>query len=229
MSKLLQKLKLIPGDKVLVFMPHPDDEAVFLAGTIHQLIKNKINVKIITTTKGEASTLRFGLKDSDNLAKARENELQKSFKILGVSDFEIWNLPDGGLIKIKTKLKEKIKEAIANFLPNLVITLEPDGIYGHPDHIALSDIVTSSITEPIRLVYATIAPYTVKPQKSHMAIRDVNPLNPNLVIRLGLFDKIIKVRCLRSHKTQFNFAKTKPGDSNFFKANKLLNFEYLVI
>jgi len=228
MSDLLKKLNLNPNDKVLIFMPHPDDEAVFLSGTVHQLVKNKVNLKIITATKGEASTLRFGLKDADNLADAREIELKKSFKILGVKEYEIWDLPDGELIKIENKLTEKIVKAINVFLPNLIITLEPDGIYGHPDHIALSDVVTSCVTKPIHLVYATIAPHTVKPKQSPMAIRQVNPLQPNLIIKLGLFDKIAKIRCLRSHKTQFNFAQKLSG-SNFFKTNKLLSCEYLVI
>jgi len=229
MSELLKKLNLIPGGKILIFMPHPDDEAVFLAGTIRQLVKNKINVKVITATRGEASTLRYGLKDDDDLAQVRETELTNSFKVLGVKNQEIWDLPDGGLIKIKTKLKEKVKKAIQDFSPNLVITLEPDGIYGHPDHIALSDVVTNCVKKPIRLVYATIAPYTVKPQKSHMAIRQVYPLKPNLIVNLSLLDKLAKIRSLKSHKTQFNFKKTKPNDSNFFKVNKLLNYEYLVI
>lgn len=210
-------------------MPHPDDEAVFLSGTIRQLVKNKIHVKVITTTRGEASTLRFGLNYGDDLALAREKELMNVFKILGVKDFEIWDLPDGGLIKITKKLKTKVNKSINDFSPNTVITLEPDGIYGHPDHIALSDIVTSCVTSPIHLVYATIAEYQVKPKASHMAIREVNPLKPNLIVKLSLLDKIAKIRSLKSHKTQFNFQKTKPGDFNFFKVNKLLSFEYLVI
>lgn len=226
---ILAKLKLVSGDKVLVFMPHPDDEAVFLAGTIRQLVKNKVNVKVITATRGEASTLRFGLKDGDDLANAREIELQNSFKILRVSGYEIWDLPDGGLLKIKTKLNEKVKKVIKEYSPNIVITLEPDGIYGHSDHIALSDVVTSSVKKPCCLVYATIAEYKVKPKASHMAIRVVNPLKPNLIIALSHLDKIAKIRSLKSHKTQFNFQKTKPSDFNFFKTNKLLDFEYLVV
>jgi len=226
---ILKSLNISPPQKVLIFMPHPDDEAVFLAGTIHQLVKNKINVKIITTTRGEASTLRYGLNDGDNLADAREIELKKSFKILGVKDFEIWDLPDGGLIKIKTKLNTKVNESIKNFTPNIVVTLEPDGIYGHPDHITLSDIVTKNITKPIRLVYTTVAPHTDLPKQSPMAIRPVDPLLPNLIVKLGFFDKIAKIRSLRAHQTQFDFSHTKPQDKNFFKINNLLSYEYLVI
>lgn len=71
-SELLEKLKISAGDKVIIFMPHPDDEAVFLSGTIRQLVKHKINVKVVTMTRGEASTLRYGLKDRDDLAESRE-------------------------------------------------------------------------------------------------------------------------------------------------------------
>ncbi|MBP9817591.1 PIG-L family deacetylase [Candidatus Shapirobacteria bacterium] len=225
----MEKLKLKSGDKVLVFMPHPDDEAVFLSGTIRQLIKNEIIVKVVTVTRGEASTLRYGLKPTDSLAEAREKELVKVFKILGVTSFDIKSFKDGGLHTQINQLKKYLSQEINSFSPNMVITLEPDGIYGHSDHITLSDVVTSLIVPPCRLAYSTIAEYKHKPKASHMAIREVNPLKPNIIVKLGLIDKVTKIRCLRCHKTQFNFKKAQPGDYNFFKANRLLDFEYLVI
>ena len=210
-------------------MPHPDDEAVFLSGTIRQLVKNKVNVKIVTVTRGEASTLHFGLKDSDDLATAREKELRNVFKILGVREYEILRFNDGGLSNQLRELKSRIQNEIDAFQPSMIMTLEPDGIYGHPDHISLTKAVVSSVKSPVRLVFATIAEYKVKPKASHMARKEVNPLKPNLIIKLGFSDKIAKIRALKAHKSQFNFQKTKPDKYNFFKTNKLLDFEYLVV
>jgi len=227
-SKLIEKLELRDGDKVLILMPHPDDETIFLSGTIRQLIKNKINVKVITITRGEASISRFGLKRNDNLADAREKELINVFKILGVKEYRILHFKDGRLSDQVKELKLEIDKEINSFLPNIVITLEPNGIYGHPDHISLSGTVKAVIKKPCRIVYSTVAENKVKPKNSYVAVKEVNPLKPNLIIKLGVLDKITKIRCLQAYKTQFNFQK-KQSSYNFFKVNKLLDFEYLVI
>lgn len=208
-------------------MPHPDDEAVFLSGTIRQLVKHKINVKVVTMTRGEASTLRYGLKDGDDLAESREVELTSVFKILGVTEFEILQFKDGSLAQQSNKLESTISKILESFKPKIAITLEPDGVYGHPDHIALSEAVKSTIKPPCQLVYATVAENEVKPKASAMAVREVNPLKPNIIVRLGALDKITKIRSIKAHKTQFNFKNSPPEDYNFFKDNKLLDFEYL--
>jgi len=39
--------------KVLVFMPHPDDEAVFMSGFLKIITTNKIGIRVVTFTAGE--------------------------------------------------------------------------------------------------------------------------------------------------------------------------------
>ena len=225
----LVKMGIDQKDRVLVFMPHPDDEAVFVSGLLKKLTRAKIAVKVVIMTRGEASTLRHGLKEGEDLAEARDKEMEKSLRILGVKEYSLLDIGDG---KLKNKIREMVKEIgkqINEFKPTALVTLEPDGIYGHPDHIALSLAVTRSIKKLLRLLYATIPDYKVKPRASSMAEKvEINPLLPHFVLKLGVIERLAKLRVLMAHKTQFNMTNKSANDSNFFKINKMLDFEYYV-
>jgi len=212
--------------KVLVFMPHPDDEAVFMSGFLKIITTNKIGIRVVTFTAGEKSTLRYGLSPEEDLAKARRKELLNSFRILGVKNFEVLSFPDGGLKNKKSEMKIEILKQISEYKPSHVVTFEPDGIYGHPDHIALSEAVSGVTKKPIQLLYVTIVEYKVKPKASSMAEREIHPLKPDFCLRLGLRERLAKLKTLRAHKSQFNISQTKPNDFNFFKVNRMLDCEY---
>lgn len=224
----IRDLGIDKQDRVLVFMPHPDDEAVFMSGFLKKITINKIRVRLVTFTAGEKSTLRYGLSPDEDLAKARRKELENSFRVLGVENFEVLSFPDGGLKNKKSEMKIEIMKQILDFKPTHVVTLEPDGIYGHPDHIALSETANEVVKKPIRLLYATIGEYKIKPKASSMAEREIHPLKPDFYLRLGLEERLAKLRSLRAHKSQFNISQTKPNDFNIFKVNKMLNYEYFV-
>jgi len=212
--------------KVLVLMPHPDDEAVFISGFLKKLTVEAIEIKVITFTTGEKSTLRYALSSTDDLAFIRRKELENSFQVLGVKNFEILSFPDGGLKNKISEIKKEVLRQILEYKPSYVVTLEPDGIYGHLDHIALSGAVSEVVKRPIRLLYVTIREYKVKPKASSMAEKEIHPLKPDYCLRLGLRERLAKLRSLRAHKSQFNISQTKPNDFNFFKVNKMLGHEY---
>ena len=172
-GRTIKILGLTKKDRVLVLMPHPDDEAVFTSGLIKKLTRSEVAVKIVTMTRGEKSTLRYGLKPEDDLAKVRAGELIKSFKVLGVSEFDALALPDGGLKNLRIEMEKVIKKQINGFKPTVVLTLEPDGIYGHPDHIALSEAATVVTRKPVKLLYATVGEFVHRPKASKMAEKAV--------------------------------------------------------
>jgi len=208
-------------------MPHPDDEAVFCSGFIQFLNRFQIPLKIIVLTKGEASTLRFGLKPEQDLAIERVQEQEKAFAILGVTDFMIANIPDGEIESHKKEVTEIIQKQILTFKPSHLVTLEPDGIYGHPDHVALSAYVTQLTKAPTKLMYATVKPNFILPKAKHMAkINTINPINPKFVLRLGIQDIITKLQALRAHASQFNNFKHSLGTGYLFFRNKMLFREY---
>jgi len=218
---------LITTDRVLLVMPHPDDEAVFCSGFIQFLNRFQIPLKVIVLTKGEASSLRFGLKPKDSLAKAREKEQKTAFAILGIKDFMIANIPDGKIESREKEVKQIIQNQILTFKPTHLVTLEPDGIYGHPDHVALSRFVRDLTKSPRRLLYATVKPKFVLPKAKHMAkINTIEPIKPEYELKLGFRDIITKLKALNAHASQFRNLKHALGTGYIFIRNKMLFREY---
>lgn len=215
------------SNRVLVFMPHPDDEAVFISGLLQKIAKNNPNLKIITITAGEKSTLRFGISPEEDLATIRKNELNHALSTLGVSDHETWNFPDGGIEKQCTAIQAKVQKEIIHYQPTHIITLEPDGIYGHPDHIALSKIVTQASPPPIKLLYATVTPNYHFPSARSMATKSsIQPLQPQFKMRLTPKETVNKMRALWAHKSQFQSAARLPKTVFALLINDMLFHEY---
>lgn len=223
----LSQLNISPDSRVLVFMPHPDDEAVFCSGLLKKLTTNNIQVKLITLTSGEKSTLVFGLEPGDDLAAARRIEQANSCEILGITDFEVLSIPDGGLKTKENEVKEIISHQIDIFKPTHVITLEPDGIYGHPDHIGLSLFVTDLVTGPTKLLYATVPELKEKRPVSKMSEKPtVNPLPPEFILKLKSAEIKAKIASLRAHRTQFGTFDVSSETHGFFLKAKLLDHEF---
>ncbi|MBU0976499.1 MAG: PIG-L family deacetylase [Patescibacteria group bacterium] len=205
--KDILKLEFNSSDLFLFVMPHPDDEAVFCAGFIKRLTRSGNRVKVITLTKGEKSTHRYGLEEKVDLGEARSVELANALGILGINDSKLFDIPDGEIEKHYSRTREIVEEEIYNFQPDYVVTLEPSGIYGHPDHIALSEIVKDigdKLPNQFRLIYATVGS-RFHPSKgaSAMAEKKVVPLEASHFISLRPKEVYTKVRALFAHKSQF--------------------------
>jgi len=192
----LSTFGIVASSRILVVMPHPDDEAIFCGGFLHKLSVNAIPTRVITMTAGEKSTLRYGLKPTDDLGEIREKELTRALAILGVNDFHIYHYPDGTLEEIGEKIQKTIRTNIQQFQPTHVLTLEPDGIYGHTDHIALSEFTKRVVHRPIQLLYVTVSP-------SYHLPKSAKPIRPDVEFRLGWPDTRVKLRALRTHNSQF--------------------------
>ena len=223
----LSDLSIREDSRVLVIMPHPDDETVFASGLLHTLARHHVAVRVITMTQGEKSTLRHGLPPEADLAEARKQELTWAFHILGVNNFVLLKFPDGGLEKKAKEIKAVIAREIKSFHATHVLTLEPDGIYGHPDHVALSAYTTRVTKKPVSLLYATVSPHHILPSAKHMAKKDkIEPIKPDIKLRLSLSDMAAKLRAFRAHASQFMSLKTTPRDLLFFFMNELLTHEF---
>ncbi len=220
----LSTLGIVSASRVLVVMPHPDDEAIFCGGFLHKLSVNAIPTRVITMTSGEKSTLRYGLKPTDDLAEVRQKELSAALAILGINDFHLYQYSDGGLETIEEKIKQTIRANIKDFHPTHVVTLEPDGIYGHPDHIAASEFTKRVVRRPVHLLYVTVSPTYHLPKAVRMAKKkQIKPLNPDFKLKLELSDIITKIKSLHAHRSQFDSLIWKLP---FFLKNKLLSCEF---
>ena len=124
-------------EKVVCIFAHPDDEVIFgPAGTILHLSRSA-EVHLISATSGDAGRNPFG----GDLGKIREQELQESADILGVTQVHFLGFKDGSLCNnLYHAIAEKITILMDKIKPTTIITMEPRGISGHIDHITMSFI-----------------------------------------------------------------------------------------
>jgi len=227
-TRKLTDLGIQAKSRTLFVMPHPDDETVFVGGLLHHLSQMQIPTRVITMCKGEKSTLRHGLHPSVDLGNARKKELFRAFQILGITNFTILDFPDSALEHNEKQIVATIKKDIQQFKPTHVITLEPDGIYGHPDHIAISRFTRLAVNKPIQLLWATVSPHYVLPSAKHMAKRkNIHPVAPDIKLKLSGSDITAKLKSFRAHASQFPLSlKKTPRDLLFFLANQILTNEF---
>src|SRR5262249_3905061 len=83
---------------------------------------------------------------ADVVGQTREGELLAATRELGVKDVQFLGYPDGGLDRVDaTRAIEAIASHIRRVKPHVVVTFGPDGAYGHPDHVAISQFTTGAI------------------------------------------------------------------------------------
>lgn len=126
---------------VVGIFAHPDDEAFGPSGLLATFAKEGRDVYIIDVTKGDAGQ---NLSDKTNeLQEIREEELAASIKTLGIKKAYFLDFKDGTLSNnLYHDVANKLQELLEELKPEIVITLEPRGVSGHLDHIAVSMITT---------------------------------------------------------------------------------------
>ena len=163
-----------PGKKKILFVyPHPDDETMMNGGTIAKYANDSnVEMVVLSMTPGEhGDELMPGIEPA-KLAKIRREEFQKSMDILGVKRSIVADFEDGMLKKQNEEVIAYLDSFFQKEKPDLVITYERGGIYGHPDHVALSEI-TRSLQDKygFKVLYSTIPKrfFSSKGLPTHMA------------------------------------------------------------
>ena len=135
---------------------HPDDEASG-GGILAAYADQGIRTVVVTCTNGEFGDAPGGIKpgedghDKDEVARLRLAELEKSARILRVSDVEALGYHDSGMpdwdyknrpdafcnIPIET-VADRIGGLITKYQPQVLVTYDDQGAYQHPDHVHAS-------------------------------------------------------------------------------------------
>jgi LmbE family N-acetylglucosaminyl deacetylase len=131
--------------RVMAVFAHPDDEGQ-VAGIMAKLSSGGAEVFLVCATRGEMGTVNDpSLLVGKSIAQLREEELRCACAVLGVKKLRFLNYredafraanPDGAI--------DKLMKTIRDLKPHVVITFGPEGVYGHPDHIAIGRLVTSA-------------------------------------------------------------------------------------
>ena len=127
---------------------HPDDESIGMGGTLARYAREQVRTYVVTATRGERGrhgTLRER-PTPEALGAIREREARAAGAVLGVHQMWFLGHPDGGLDRVNSAcIITEIAGLIRLVRPQVVVTLPPDGIDGHPDHIAISQIASSAV------------------------------------------------------------------------------------
>jgi LmbE family N-acetylglucosaminyl deacetylase len=134
--------------RLMCVLAHPDDESLGTGGVLARYSSEGVATHVVTATRGERG--RFDDKGTkpgfDIVGRTREAELRAAARALGVSDVSLLDYMDGALDSVSpAEAAEKIAGHIRRVRPQVVVTFDPFGAYGHPDHIAISQFTAAAI------------------------------------------------------------------------------------
>ncbi|WP_037306548.1 N-acetyl-1-D-myo-inositol-2-amino-2-deoxy-alpha-D-glucopyranoside deacetylase [Amycolatopsis orientalis] len=153
--------------KVLLVHAHPDDESLTTGGTIARYAAEGADVTVVTCTLGEEGEIippllgGLGSWASDQLGGYRAGELESACAALGVSRHRylggIGRWRDSGMAGTPSAAHPRafsggdIEEQVAQLAeilddvrPQVVVTYDAFGGYGHPDHIRAHEITMAA-------------------------------------------------------------------------------------
>ena len=139
MNKALNPLK------ILAFFAHPDDETIFLGGTLAFLAAEGAQVHYLSATRGEGGEMGDPpICERNELGRVREKEMRCAVKSLGGTSLSFLDFKDpevgseGELYAFSEDLDPVVKELLVileKIKPDVILTHGPAGEYGHPAHI----------------------------------------------------------------------------------------------
>ncbi len=135
--------------RLMAVLAHPDDESLGCGGTLARYANEGVETFLVTATRGENGRLGASRSSSpEQLGKIREAELLAAAGALGISEVEFLDYTDGALDRVDpTEAIEKIAAHIRRVRPQVVLTFGPEGAYGHPDHIAISQLTAGAVVQ----------------------------------------------------------------------------------
>jgi N-acetyl-1-D-myo-inositol-2-amino-2-deoxy-alpha-D-glucopyranoside deacetylase len=129
---------------VLAVFAHPDDESLLAGGVLAGCAAAGRRVAIVSMTRGERGP-EAGV-DGRGLGEVREVELLAAARALGASAAECLDYPDGDLAGVdEEQAAQALSRLVAREQPELVISFSEEGLYWHPDHLAVSRLLEAAL------------------------------------------------------------------------------------
>ena len=195
--------------RLLLVHAHPDDEAIATGATMAKYAADGAHVTLVTCTLGEEGEIvvpeleHLGVGHQDELGKHRADELAAAMKILGVTDHRILGGPgryrDSGMMgepsndRPDSFWQADIDAATAELVtivrevrPQVIVTYDENGAYGHPDHIRAHDVAmgafrkaadpsfapgTGDPWQPSKIYYTVVPKSMIQAAMDHLADR----------------------------------------------------------
>jgi LmbE family N-acetylglucosaminyl deacetylase len=144
---------------VLAVLAHPDDEGFGCGGTLAALVAGGHRVTLICATNGDVGEISDpALATPETLWQVRQRELRTAMDVTGIEDVRFLNYRDSGMAGTEdndhqsslfqapeAKVVEQVAAVIRETRPDVVITHDPTGGYGHPDHVTICRRTVSAV------------------------------------------------------------------------------------
>src|SRR5471030_1755916 len=155
------------ADRSLTLMAvhaHPDDEATGTGGILARCAAEGIRTVLVTCTDGGCGDGLGGVKpgepghDRAAVITMRRRELEASCAVLNVSHLELLGYADSGMMGWSTNVAPgsfwttpvddaaaRLGELMQRYQPDVVVTYDENGFYGHPDHIQANRVTMAAV------------------------------------------------------------------------------------
>ncbi|MEV0154365.1 N-acetyl-1-D-myo-inositol-2-amino-2-deoxy-alpha-D-glucopyranoside deacetylase [Micromonospora sp. NPDC050686] len=237
----------LPDRRLLLVHAHPDDESIGTGSTMARYAADGAHVTLVTCTLGEEGEIhvpeltRLAAAEADQLGGYRIGELAAACAALGVTDHRFLGgagrYRDSGMMGLATNEHPRafwradldeaaglLVEVMREVRPQVMITYDPNGFYGHPDHIQAHRVAMRAVelaeaqgcapakvywtAMPRSVLEAGLNHFTDSSDNPFAGIEDVDQLpfgtpDPEIAARVDATDQhAAKEAAMRAHATQ---------------------------
>jgi LmbE family N-acetylglucosaminyl deacetylase len=144
--------------RLLAVFAHPDDETFGSGSTLARYADEGVDITVVCATRGEVGEIAPGSNATpETLGTIRVSELRSALNVLGVQSLILLGYRDSGMAGSEdnnnpsafinvpvTEVVERLVGVIRKRRPQVIITMDPGGGYGHPDHIRVAGLATQA-------------------------------------------------------------------------------------
>lgn len=168
--------------RLLLSFAHPDDESFGMGGTIARYVSEGVEVSLICATDGDVGTIPDEMQGQfATIRELRLAELECASQKLGFSHVATFGYRDSGMMGSESnddpnslwytwqhdpdRVVKQVVDVIRDLKPQVVVTFNQYGGYGHPDHIAIQQATEKAFTQAGDASYTDSDKLPYHPQK----------------------------------------------------------------
>ncbi len=128
------------GGGVLAVFAHPDDESLACGGLLARCAADGVPGTVLCLTRGA------GVPADPERGATRTRELEAAAAVLGLTEVILLDYRDGYLPwEDAAAVEGDVAQSIRRLRPEAVVTFGDDGLYWHPDHVAVHERTTAAV------------------------------------------------------------------------------------
>jgi N-acetyl-1-D-myo-inositol-2-amino-2-deoxy-alpha-D-glucopyranoside deacetylase len=141
---------------------HPDDEVFGTGGVFARAADEGMRTVLVVATGGEEGEIRDPARNTPEararLAEIRAEELHRSAEILGIEEVHFLGYRDSGMLGTsanenpdnflhadRDQAVRRVVGLIREIRPDVLVTYDERGGYGHPDHVTAHEVTTAAV------------------------------------------------------------------------------------